>query len=80
MKYLLSLKLPKDKKISKFYGIIIIYLSNLNKSQKMKKDILSSIISNLSKIEHDATFFNLLVFLRNEKNKIRMNLGQIMKG
>lgn len=73
----LNITLPQDKKISKFYGITIVYLSNRKNSNKLKKLIVSSIFRNFQYIEHETTLLNLLVYLRNEKNKVSLNLKDI---
>ena len=64
VKMFLSLTLPRDKKLSKFYGTIMIHLTLQDNSKKIKELILSNILLNFGKIEHEPTFFNLLVYLR----------------
>ena len=49
---LLELRLPKQKKISKFYGIVIVYLSSRKNNNKWKKLIIKSIFTNLKFIDH----------------------------
>lgn len=77
---LLNLTLPKDKKINKFYGTLLIYISSKQNSKRVKELILISILKNFINIEHQPTLFNLLVYLRSQKNKMKMNLCDIMQG
>lgn len=76
-KSLLELVLPEDRKITKFYGIVILYLSNKKNNYATKKLIISSILVNFSRINHEATLLNLLVYLRSEKNKVSLNLKDV---
>lgn len=80
MKSLLLMTLPLDKKISKFYGIVITYLSCKNNNHKYKQLIIKSILKNFSNIDHEPTLFNLLVLLRSEKNKVSINLKDVNEG
>lgn len=61
---LLELVLPQDRKIAKFYGIVILNLSNKKNNNATKKLIIKSILVNFGRIEHEATLLNLLVYLR----------------
>ena len=56
------------------------YLSNRKNNPKLKKLIVSSIFNNFQYIQHETTRLNLLVYLRNEKNKVTLNLRDISEG
>lgn len=56
------------------------YLSSRKNNHKWKKLIIKSIFSNLKNIEHETSLLNLLVYLRNEKNKVTINLKDIQEG
>jgi hypothetical protein len=35
---------------------------------------------NISKIDHESTFFNLIIYLRSEKKKVKINYQDIIDG
>ena len=50
--FLLELVLPVQKKIAKFYGIVIIYLTGKKLNNGLKKKVIKSILLNFCKIDH----------------------------
>lgn len=42
--------------------------------------MIKSIFTNLSKIDHEPAFFNLLLYLRSEKNRVKINFHDIVDG
>jgi hypothetical protein len=58
----------------------MIYLSNKKNSKRIKEQLVRSIFKNINKIEHEPTLFNLIVYLRREKNKLKINLLDLMEG
>jgi hypothetical protein len=77
---LLQLPLPRDRKIAKFYGIVIVHLSNKKNNNRLRQEIMKSILLNFGRIEHEPTLLNLLVCLRSEKNKVSLNLKDVNEG
>jgi hypothetical protein len=80
VKSLLQISLPLEKKAAKFYGIVIVYLSNRKNTHNVRKMIVKSILLNFGRIDHEPTLLNLLVYLRNEKNKVTINLKDVLEG
>jgi hypothetical protein len=58
----------------------MIRLSNEQQSRRMKEAITRTVILNLSKIDYEVTFFNLLTLLRNERNRTKLSLQDIVDG
>jgi hypothetical protein len=58
----------------------MIRLSNEQQSRRMKESITRTVILNLSKIDYEVTFFNLLTLLRNERNRTKLSLQDIVDG
>jgi hypothetical protein len=77
---ILTLAIPRSAKISKFYGIIMLAITSRSHPKRVKEAILKSIFLNLRNMEHQPTFFNLLVYLRSEKNKVKINLKDLREG
>lgn len=46
----------------------------------VREAIIRSILTNLRSIEHQSTLFNLLVYLRGEKNKAKISLSDLQEG
>lgn len=49
---LLSLALPNDKKTSKFYGIVMVYLASKKNTKKVRQELVASILRNLGRVDH----------------------------
>lgn len=77
---ILKLSIPKNSKISKFYGIIMLAITSKTHTKSMREAMVRSILVNLESIEHPPTMFNLLVHLRSEKGKVRISLSDLRKG
>lgn len=79
VRLLLAIKLPKYKKIDKFYGVVMVHLSNQQQGKKIKEEIVKATIRNLPNVEHEATFFNFLVLLRSEKKKVKISIEDVIE-
>lgn len=80
MKAFLDISLPNNPRISKFYGIIMVAITSKSHTKLIREAIVKNILLNIAKVEHESTLFNLLVYLRSEKNKISINLSDLKQG
>jgi hypothetical protein len=79
-KAFLEITIPNNARISKFYGIIMVALTSRNQPKPVREAIVRNILLNIAKAKHESTFFNLLVYLRSEKNKVRIALCDLRQG
>lgn len=77
---ILNISIPSGARISKFYGIIMVAITARTHPKAVREAIVSNILLNIARIEHQPTLFNLLVYLRSEKNKVRITFDDLRKG
>lgn len=80
VKSLLSISIIPEVRLSKFYGIVLQYLSNKIYSKKEKEILIKSIIFNFKNIRNESTLLSLLIYLRMQKNKIKISFEDVVKG
>lgn len=64
VKGLLLNKITGGRRMGKYYGIVMLHLSGCKLSMRLREAMLSGILRNFRRIEHEPTLFNLLVHLR----------------
>jgi hypothetical protein len=77
MRAFLDITIPNNTRISKFYGIIMVAITTRNHQKIIREIIVKSILLNIARVDHQSSLFNLLVYLRSEKNKIRISLNDL---
>ena len=80
VRLLLAIKLPRYKRIDKFYGVVMAHLSSQQPGKMVKGEIVRASLRNLPNVEHEATFFNFLVLLRSEKKKVKISIEDVLEG